>query len=407
MTQFTVTEQLPRLKQDLKNDVRLSFKDGMPKVSHVPNSQHEKNGKIVTSTPEGHEVTYTLDPELHKSAERSIAKAPVKRAAALILDAETGEVLAMAGKSPDVDPFLYGGSPAASTFKIVTLAACQENGLKPDTQIDYPTERGTIKTDKLDLNKVHENQTTPGLAFAYSNNVAFARMALKFLSQSDKASYTKILTMASRFGFNKKISFDLEAELPVAKVSLPKKQGERPNLELKVFGEMVAGFRNSYSHPIHQAMIMSVIVNGGIMLRPRLIEKIKTSSKKVIYRGAITKTGRTLRPSNYMNDFKEMMTETTTRGTASQAFNDADDRPLLPGAKIIGKTGTLTGLPSSVDGHPDGIKHISDQKQWFSGAIKHNGRKYAVVSWTCGYEKKDKGTQAIIARELMQAITQK
>src|SRR5262249_23971430 len=65
-------------------------------------------------------------------------------------------------------------------------------------------------------------------------------------------------------------------------------------------------------------------------------------------------------------EMREMMLETTERGTARRAFQPRG-RPLIPGVRIAGKTGTLNGT------NPDG------RYEWFIGVAPAERPRIAVA----------------------------
>jgi hypothetical protein len=66
-------------------------------------------------------------------------------------------------------------------------------------------------------------------------------------------------------------------------------------------------------------------------------------------------------------ELREMLVETTTRGTARRAFRQRNGRPLLGSIRVAGKTGSLSGKD------PDG------RYEWFAGVAPADEPRIAVA----------------------------
>ena len=133
----------------------------------------------------GEDIYLTISLPLQQAAERALAALGRVRGAAVVMDARTGDILAMAS-APTFDPneFVTGVSPArweqlndarlqpqlnratydayppGSTFKIITTLACLESGVMDVNEIYHvpPDERDTRSTGFL-KNRVMTSRT--------------------------------------------------------------------------------------------------------------------------------------------------------------------------------------------------------------------------------------------------------
>ena len=111
--------------------------------------------------------------------------------------------------------------------------------------------------------------------------------------------------------------------------------------------------------PLHMAMISSAIANGGVMMKPWLIQRVANSA------GATTDTGapvqyRQVVSASVADRIAEYMYETVRSGTASRAA--------IQGYTVCGKTGSA---------------EVSDDKTvetnaWFTGFIRDDAHPYAI-----------------------------
>ena len=161
-----------------------------------------------------------------------------------------------------------------------------------------------------------------------SINTVFAKLADRHLDPKKLKGY------AARFGFGRPIPFDLK--VPASPADIP---GDR--LE---FARTAAGFWHVHMSPLHGAVIAATVANRGLMPRPFLVDRvIDTKKNRVVYHAPQVAPRRVL-PKRTVGRTAEMMCRTVSDGTARKAFFDRKNRPFLPGIRVAGKTGTLSGV---------------------------------------------------------------
>ena len=284
----------------------------------------------------GDNVVTTLNTKLQQTAYNALGN---HRGAVVVLEAETGKILAMVSK-PDFDPnrvnedwealnqaentesvfynrALQGLYPPGSTFKIVTfLDYIRENPGYEDFHFHC---NGSLTEGNYTIRcygKTAHGDEDLRKAFAKSCNTAFSSIGLSLDESTFKTNCESLL-------FNS----ELPLELPYSKSAFSLKAGTTPAEQMMT----AIGQGETLVSPMHMAMIVSAIANEGVLMKPYLLERVET------YTGDQVKT---FRPSTYGNlmtaEEAEILTEymkaVITEGTGSKLDN--------MGFFIAGKTGT-------------------------------------------------------------------
>jgi cell division protein FtsI/penicillin-binding protein 2 len=272
----------------------------------------------------------TLDPDLQTTARSILSSYRLPEAAIVMLDPETGEVLAYASHVEQGEPrdlCVEATAPAASVFKIVTASALVETaGLSPDTRQCYSGgEQRILSSDLVDDPLRDRWCVTIAGAMGRSVNAVFARLAQKHLTPA-------VLEETARsLGFGEPIPFDV----PVAPSAITV-----PHDGLG-FARTAAGFWNTTLSPLHAAWVSAAIERGGESVRPYIVREIQSPDGPAI-RIAPTKTSRRVVTPAAAEALTTMLEHTVSEGTSFRAFHDAKGAPFLPSIIVAGKTGTLS-----------------------------------------------------------------
>ena len=303
----------------------------------------------------GASLTLTIDHNLQEATEKAMDEVMsginAQAAAAVVLNPQTGEVLAMVSR-PTYDPNLFalgistkdwnainnnphypldnkavtGEYPPGSTFKIITgTAALMEKVVTPDELIFDSGQHWIIPKTNADgeaLGYINFEQ-----ALAHSDNVYFYEMG-------NRLGIDRLAKWARIFGIGEKTGIDLPYEA-VGNVACPE-------YKRKVFDEdwyLAETFDASIGQgftlatPLQMALVMSEAANGGKKYRPYLVKDIIAPDGTVIkHFDPVVERDLNIDPS-VISLVQEGLHEVSTVGTAAAMFKD------FP-VPIAGKTGT-------------------------------------------------------------------
>lgn len=299
------------------------FLDQLPKLATRHGSQLAGRGS------EGELVEFTADSQLQDFTAKLIATIRAPHVAAVAMDPETGRILAMAGKSNSLsNPLTHAHFPSASLFKIVTSASALESGeVNPYTMINFRGGNYTLNySNYFPDSRKDVRKMALAEALGKSCNPVFARVGLRYSSSYLLRKYAKL------FGYNSDLGFDVPlldsmATIPDASYGLSR---------------TAAGFGEVRMSPIHAAVMMSVIANGGSLVKPRLVDRVVSVDGKILYEAPFREVlGRSLQPET-AKALMSMMHNTTTVGTSRRDFS-GNNWLKQAGVKVAAKTGTLSG----------------------------------------------------------------
>ena len=258
---------------------------------------------------------------------RGMTLMSAKGASAIVMDAKTGELVALASL-PDYDPnnppdarrlkdptdsplfnhAAQGLYELGSTYKLFTAAIALETGIAtPDTLIDTkPLKWGRFPIREFDNHNYGPFQSLTNV-LVKSSNTGSARLAMEFGVDAQK-------DMLGKLGF-----------LDATTLEIPPAKSAQPIYPRKNWSE-ISAITISYGHglsatPVHLAAAYASLTNGGIKVEPSLLKGGKPDAEKI--RVVSEKTSRQLRA---------MLRKVVTEGTASLAE--------VEGYEVAGKTGT-------------------------------------------------------------------
>ena len=235
----------------------------------------------VVDTVDGHDVTLTLDLDLQTYVQQKLEKAKANSKAsgaeAVVLDAATGQVLAMANTdtvdpNKNIEDQLDEGKDfenrsvshpyePGSVAKVVTAAAALQEGVTtPDEVHQVP---GSIDMAGVTVNDAWEHGTEPYTTtgiFGKSSNVGTLMIADK-LGQEKYAEYLK------KFGLGNTTGIELPNE----------SAGSVPDLEQwsgGTFANLPIGQGQSWT-TLQMASVYQALANGGERIEPRIIDSVK------------------------------------------------------------------------------------------------------------------------------------
>ncbi len=328
-----------------------------------------ENGHVFISNPNGGDIQLTIDRDLQFTLQEELNQAvhehQADRAYGVVLDAQTSEVLAIAStptydnnrslKVPSSHRRIHSISDAfepGSTLKTLFVAGALQSGkYKPNTVIDAGD--GYMQIGRRRIHEADDHhkfgKITVSEVLARSSNVGVSRMGLDLGSK-------KVHEILSSFGFGQELGIELPGE---AKGILHKPPYNKHLLASISFGHGVT------ATPLQMASAYSVIANGGLLYRPRIVKANRnpltgewTESSPELIRRVIDK--------KVAAQMRLMMTFVTGQlGTGQNAR--------VEGFPVSGKTGTAQKVNPEGGGYLDGA-YISS----FAGFLPANDPRFVI-----------------------------
>jgi len=336
--------------EQYENDA-LKGKDGLLQavtdVSNVPLTIGNDN--ISIPKQDGKNIVLTVDRNIQSHVESTLAadmqKEGVKNGSVLVMDPNTGKVLAMAN-NPTYDPANYGQTADVADFNNNTISAPYEPGSDVKTYtLATGIDKGVVKasdtydnTDHIKVDDITVSNATLGhtgnitfqTALLYSLNTGFVTVAERL---GDGTNITKSARdimydyFHNRFGLGNLTGIELANEQPGTVISPddPNGQGNAVRYSNMAFGQGLDATL------IQVASGFSAIVNGGNYYKPTIINGYigddgsfqEVATPKPIRSNIIQKTT--------SDQIKE-----ATHDARAQSFGRTDKQ----GYYIGGKTGT-------------------------------------------------------------------
>lgn len=229
-------------------------------------------------------VELTVDKTVQYIAERELAHAmeitKSKAGMIVVVDPRNGDVLAMANE-PSFDPNEYGrydfeswknraiSDPyePGSTFKVMPVASALEAGTVTQTSM-FDCENGevVIGDHTLHDSHAHEELSVADIIRVSSNIGAYK--VEKTLGP--ERAYEAI----KHFGFGEKTGIELPGESQG--IVTPPKRWSKVQFATIAFGQGIS------ATPLQMAMAFAAIANGGELLRPHIVKRIRGENGEVI-----------------------------------------------------------------------------------------------------------------------------
>ena len=320
--------------------------------SSLMSTHHEyvdrlKNEILELKNP-GDNVVTTLNTRLQEVAYNALGG---YNGAVVVMDPKTGAVLASVSK-PDFDPntvevnwdsmvndstnssllnrATQGAYPPGSIFKIVTaLTYLREHGTLDDFSYNCTgsiTQEG--HTIPCIYGEVH-GQVDFTTAFAESCNTAFVQMGLDLGADAIQETAEDLL-------FNQELPISLDYR----KSTIDLKESEG----IPFLMQSSIGQGTTLVSPMHMAMIVSAIANGGELMEPYYIDHVENDAGDVV-KTTSPSTYKELMSESEAETLKNLMAEVVNSGTGTQLSGES--------YSAAGKTGSAEyeGSDGSIQTH--------------------------------------------------------
>lgn len=292
-------------------------------------------------TVRGASALTTINPKAQKAAWDALGN---KSGAVVAINYHTGAILALVSK-PSFDPNLLATNdldraqaawkqltaqgntsmnnratteifPPGSTFKLVTSAAAMKQGLTPSSMVSAPDRLRLPLTNTWLPNDSYCGgaKITLSHALQVSCNTAYASIGLGLGAD-------KLRAQAESFGFDKKPDIGI----PTAASRFPASPNA-PQTALSAIGQFDVA-----ASPLQMAMVAAGIANNGTLMKPYLVQEVRSPSLKVLSSTHPTTMSQPM-DSAQAQMLQQMMRTVVSSGTGRPAQ--------VSGLTIGGKTGT-------------------------------------------------------------------
>jgi penicillin-binding protein A len=281
----------------------------------------------------GDDLQTTLDPRAQETAYQGLAD---RNGAVVALDVKSGAVRVLAA-TPSYDPTdpataktfnraTQGRFPPGSTMKAVTATAALDSGkFTPDSTIDGANDQVISGTPLQNFGGEDFGQITLTDALTNSVNTAWASIGEK-LGRGTMAAYMK------RFGFYEDPPMDYPDEQMVPSgESGPGGRLLSPTSGRIDVGRMAIGQDKLLVTPLQMATVAQTIGNGGMRMKPRLVEKVVDPDGRTVDEPLPEEAQRVM-SEKAASELQGMMRNVVEQGTGQAAR--------LEGVDVAGKTGT-------------------------------------------------------------------
>lgn len=368
------------LEQIFDNELR-----GQPGILHITyNKEGQKTSERIARQPvPGYNVVCTIDDNLQRICEKVLAE-NCKRGALVVIEPDTGEILAMASypgfnpndfvpivkasvfdayaKDPS-DPLVprafRSAYPPGSTFKtFVGFAALETGKVKPKDEFSCPTAFTVGDHTFKNWKKTAAGNLNFKEALTQSCNTWFYQVGIKIGAEP-------IIDYATRLGLGRRTGIPVKAEaegnIPTDDYML---RVHKRKIKKGDVANMSIGQGDILISPLQMAQAMGVLSQSGVFHQTRLVKQVQTIDNRVI--------------AAYPNRVRDEIPvapeiEDVLRKALIAVTNDGQGtahRAQVKGIKVAGKTGTAQWGPTNKQ----------RTAAWFAGFLPADNPRYAFAA---------------------------
>ncbi len=309
------------------------------KVDSIPvTAQTDALGRPVMFTAMGRDakrrdIHLTLDRNIQhiveKELEEAVNKYRAKSGVVVVLDADTGEIPALAVRPTynlntfaKTEPEARRNRAVADTFEPgstfkVFLAATALDLDKVSPEETFNCNRGVYRYNGSEIHDVvpHKSLSFEDI-IVYSSNIG----AVKISEKLTKSEFYRVLYS---FGFGAPSGIDMPGERPGV-LQLPGKWS--------ILSKANIGFGQGVSvNAVQLCTAFAAAINGGVLYKPHFVKSVTNALGETVREFPPTQVRRVIKPETSAK-LVEILREAVTRGTGKAAQ--------IPGVEVIGKTGT-------------------------------------------------------------------
>ncbi len=342
-------------------DPQLRGRAGAKSVQ-VNNLGYRQTENVWSAVEPGQNVVLTLDLKIQQAAEASIRKflGPEARAAVVVMEVESGDLLAVAS-SPSSDPnhFIKGFTAAelkrwhdkdlgvqknrataeqyqaGSIFKTIVALAALENGLNPQEIYRVETNPANQAKGIIRVGKQPFRDTAPPgdydlrRALLRSSNAYFITNGLR------PGVFERVVELGQRLHLGERIGLPLMQE---AAGHFPSAKRIRANWPAGATANICIGQGEMDVTPLQMAVMTSALANGGKVLWPRLVDRRESSDPAGIDPSTVYAKGRVRDSLGVSQRSLKLLREAMLAETEDP--EGTGKQVLGTGFRVCGKTGT-------------------------------------------------------------------
>ncbi len=302
-------------------------------------------GMVVKKASKGQNVTLTLDKNIQYLAEKELAKAVLdsraKAGIALVMEPQTGKILAMANY-PNFNPNAYekfgpqqlrdravaDSFEPGSTFKVFLVAAAlEEKAVTPNE--GFNCENGSYNVGGRTIHDTHRyGRLSVAEILKYSSNIGAAKIGARLGPE-------RLYNYLRSFGFGERSGIDLPGE--ASGYLRGRNQWFGVDLATISFGQGVS------ANAVQIATAISAIANGGVLMKPYVVETISDENGTVMQSISPQVRQRVVSPEVARTVAKMLEGVTLPGGTGTNAA--------VEGYSVAGKTGTAQKVDPVTHGY--------------------------------------------------------
>ncbi|MBN1576735.1 MAG: PASTA domain-containing protein [Chitinispirillaceae bacterium] len=297
------------------------------------NCKYQKIGLPEKAQRSGFDVVLTIDINVQKIVQGILRNAVntlrAKGGMCVVMEPSTGAILAMADE-PSFNPNLPGRSTLSqrqnrcistvyepgSTFKLVTASIALEEKLKNENDLIYGDKGSYRIYDQTIRDHTPYGYLTFAKALAYSSNVCFAKIA-------NEIPNDKFYRYVRDFGFGTRTGIDLPGE-ECGIVHPVKKWSGRTRVTMAIGQEISSTL-------LQMVQPYAAVANGGVLVSPKIIEKVIDPRGRVVDSGSYKPVRRVL-SGPVAARLRVMLQDVVENGTGKNAA--------ISQVAVAGKTGT-------------------------------------------------------------------
>lgn len=326
----------------------------------------ESKSETIYEAADGYDIVLTIDKYIQHVTERELEKAytkyKAKGAAIIVMNANNGNILAMASR-PTYNPNEFANSLAderrnrtvcdiyepGSVFKVVTAAAVlNEDAVDMEEIIDCENGTYRIASHVLHDHKPYKDLTFKGV-IEHSSNIGTVKVASRL---DDKVLYDYIRA----FGFGEKTNIDLPME-ESGIVGDPSGWSKISIAAIPIGHEIAVT-------ALQMLCAVASIANDGVLVQPHVVKYIIDSEENVVKEFKYKQKQKVIK-TNTCRQMQDILETVVATGTGTRAQ--------VEGYAVGGKTGTAQKIDSR-----GGYSH-SKYMATFAGYISNGDTNLAII----------------------------